>query len=406
MKNIINRFTGLLNNTVKLTSSKSESNRALIIQALCDQKISLHNLSAARDTQTMIRLLTEKGKSWDVMDAGTTMRFCTAYLAVKGHQNVITGTERMQLRPIGLLVEALKELGSEIQYLNQVGFPPLKISAIRNQKTSNLEIAGNVSSQFISALLLIAPALPNGLIITLTKDIFSRPYLEMTRKLMVHFGADATWNGNQLIVKPNPYQPNEYTIESDWSGASYWYSFCALNPGSSIKLIGLRESSFQGDQAIAEIMEKMGVQTSYIANGVQLNHKIEQEKSIILDFISCPDLAQTVLVVAACKGISLKMTGLESLRIKETDRIAAMQNELAKLGGKLSEEEKYWTFTPGRMPEKIKAIETYDDHRMAMAFAPVSCLRELIIEEPEVVRKSYPAFWDDMEKVGFKIKNL
>lgn len=406
MKNRIKLFTGVLKGKIALTASKSESNRALIIQALCEKAIVLNNLSAARDTQTLIRLLAEKSSIWDVLDAGTTMRFCTAYLAVRGHENTITGTERMQQRPIGLLAEALKEIGAEIQYLNNPGFPPLKISAIKEQKTNRLEIPGNVSSQFISALMLIAPALPQGLIITLTKNIFSRPYLEMTRKLMVHFGAKASWSGNQMMVEPGPYQPNEYTIESDWSGASYWYSFCAMNPGSSIQLIGLRENSFQGDQAIASIMEKMGVHTVYQPNGVQLSHKRDQEKSIFLDFKDCPDLAQTVLVVAACRGISLTMTGLESLRIKETDRIAAMQNELHKLNGKLEETGAKWTFTPGILPEEINAIETYEDHRMAMAFAPVACLRELTIEEPEVVKKSYPAFWDDMEKSGFKLEHI
>lgn len=388
-----------------LTSSKSESNRALLIHALSGNKLELHNLSAARDTQTMQRLLQESGQVWDVLDAGTTMRFCTAYLAVRGHGETITGTDRMKQRPIGLLAEALRKLGADITYLEQEGFPPLKISRLEEQLTSELEVPGNISSQYISALLMIAPTLPNGLTITLTNEIFSKPYIEMTLGLMRHFGVKASWKGAQTIhIEAQSYKAAKYTIESDWSGASYWYSFSALNKGAKIKLLGLREKSLQGDQQIAEIMKKMGVNTIYDAQGAQLVKTEKVAKELTIDFKACPDLAQTVMVAAAVKGIRLNMTGLESLRIKETDRIAAMQTELAKIGTKLTETGSTWQLTPGEIPSGPIEINTYDDHRMAMAFAPLCQAVEVVIHEPDVVKKSYPDFWDHLKYMGIYVK--
>lgn len=405
MKIFLHQFDKQLEGTVQLTSSKSESNRALLINALSGDKLTLKNLSDARDTQTMLRLLQEPDKHWDVLDAGTTMRFCTAYLAVTGNGHTITGTDRMKQRPIGLLAEALKELGADIQYLEKEGFPPLKISKITEQKSHQIEIPGNISSQFISALLMIGPRLPQGIELKLTTEVFSRPYIEMTLGLMELFGVKHSWKDAIISIPHQSYWEGHYTIESDWSGASYWYSMAAISKGGKVKLLGLREKSLQGDQEITNIMKRMGVNTHYDTRGAQLIKTAKKDNVINIDFRTCPDLAQTVMVAAAAKGITLKMTGLESLRIKETDRIAAMQNELAKIGTRLIEEESTWTLIPGELPEKGPVtIETYEDHRMAMAFAPLCQLMDIEIKDPDVVNKSYPAFWEDLKSVGVMMK--
>jgi 3-phosphoshikimate 1-carboxyvinyltransferase len=399
----IKTYTEPLFGSIALSSSKSESNRALIISAL-GANAELRNLSDARDTQTMQRLLSQKARTWDVLDAGTTMRFCTALLSVLGNGNIITGSERMQQRPIKLLVEALIKIGAEISYLKNDGYPPLKIERITDQKVNFIEIPGNISSQYISALLMIAPILPHGLKLKLTGEIFSRPYIEMTRGLMQHFGVHSEWDDdNEISIQPQSYQTGKYTVESDWSGASYWYSMVALQPKSKLLLKGLREDSFQGDQEIATIMEKLGVTTEFIPEGAEIIYKGKPEKEINLDFRTCPDLAQTVMVTAALLNTKLNMTGLESLRIKETDRVTAMSKELAKLGATLEEKQGEWTMTPGKLPDQIIPIDTYEDHRMAMAFAPVAMIKDVSINDPDVVKKSYPGFWEHMRGIGIQI---
>lgn len=390
---------------IHLSASKSESNRALVIKALSSEPIDLHNLSDARDTQTMTRLLASKDNTWDVLDAGTTMRFLTAYLALTADNQTITGSDRMQQRPIMLLVDALRELGATIDYLNKDGYPPLRISKIGKQKADRLKIQGNISSQYISALLMIAPVLPNGLTIELTGEVFSRPYIEMTLGLMRQFGVQHEWKGNIISIAPQKYTSNSYTIESDWSGASYWLSMVVLSKNSKVTLTGLREDSYQGDIRILQIMHGLGLKTNF--DGEKL--VIEKSNSISpmqIDFRTCPDLAQTVMVVATGLKTPLQMTGLESLRIKETDRIAAMQTELAKFGVKLVEETPgFWELEPpAELPSGPVTISTYEDHRMAMAFAPLAQKVPLIIEEPEVVKKSYPGFWDDCKKYGLEVK--
>lgn len=404
MRSIISKFDKNLRGVVKLTSSKSESNRALLINALSGNKMTLENLSAARDTQTMMRLFREKGQTWDVLDAGTTMRFCTAYLGVKGKGEIITGTPRMKERPIGLLADALIKLGARVEYLEKAGYPPLRIHGIEEQQTKKIQIPGNVSSQFISALLMIGPALPQGIELELTTEVFSRPYIEMTLALMDHFGVKSDWSENIISIQPQSYQPQSYTIESDWSGASYWFSLAALDANPDLVLTGLKENSLQGDQQIVNIMHEMGLETKYRDGGVRLTKGNTSNKVVRIDFKTCPDLAQTVMVTAAVKGIQLEMTGLESLRIKETDRIAAMTNELKKIGAQLKEDGSTWTLIPGVVPDKIDPIETYEDHRMAMAFAPLCQVKGIEILDPEVVNKSYPAFWDDLRSVGVEIK--
>lgn len=390
---------------IHLSASKSESNRALVIKALSSEPIDLHNLSDARDTQTMTRLLASKDKTWDVLDAGTTMRFLTAYLALTADNQTITGSDRMQQRPIKLLVDALRELGATIDYLDKDGYPPLRISKIGKQKADRLKIQGNISSQYISALLMIAPVLPNGLTIELTGEIFSRPYIEMTLGLMRQFGVQHEWKENIISIAQQEYLSNSYTIESDWSGASYWLSMVALSENRKVTLTGLREESYQGDIRILQIMHGLGLGTNF--DGEKL--VIEKSNSISpmqIDFRTCPDLAQTVMVVATGLKTPLQMTGLESLRIKETDRIAAMQTELAKFGVKLVEETPgFWELEPpAELPSGPVTISTYEDHRMAMAFAPLAQKVPLIIEEPEVVKKSYPGFWDDCKKYGLDVK--
>ncbi|MFT4737612.1 MAG: 3-phosphoshikimate 1-carboxyvinyltransferase [Cyclobacteriaceae bacterium] len=401
MKISLSPITQPLQGSIKLSSSKSESNRVLIMRALAAESFDLSNLSDARDTETMQRLLLEQNAIWDVLDAGTTMRFCTALLAINGTNVTITGTDRMKQRPIKLLVDALNKLGASIEYLEEEGYPPLRINKISQQKTDNISIPGNISSQYVSALLMIAPSLPLGLSIQLSGEIFSRPYIDMTLGLMARFGIKATWEEHQVIeIQSQQYVSNDYQVESDWSGASYWYSMVGMIPGSELLLQGLRADSFQGDQKIAEIMEQLGVKTTYVPEGALLQHTTTSAEILQIDFRRCPDLAQTVMVVAAMKGCKLTMTGLESLKIKETDRVAAMAQELRKIGGTLSEIGDTWHMEPGEIPELISAIETYEDHRMAMAFAPIGLMKPITIEEPDVVKKSYPKFWEHLASVG------
>ncbi len=387
--------------TISLAASKSESNRALIIQALAKKRIKLNNLSAARDTQTMIRLLKSKQQTLNVLDAGTTMRFLVAYCAANNRDSLLTGTKRMKERPIKILVEALKTLGADIVYLENQGFPPVHIKSFI-QKTNHIKMTGEVSSQYISALLMIAPTLPLGIHLTITGAISSRPYIEMTLQLMQFFGVGHTWSGQNIQIEPQSYSLNEYTIESDWSGASYWYSIAALAKEADITLSGLKENSLQGDAVIAALMERLGVTTFFEEGKVRLQKTTTQD-FFDYDFTHCPDLVQTVAVICAAQGVEAKMSGLKSLRLKETDRIAAIQQELNKLGVKVvvtGDDELY--IPKVKLLHKNIRIRTYGDHRMAMAFAPLTLVQEdLIIDDPEVVSKSYPRFWDDLKKAGF-----
>jgi 3-phosphoshikimate 1-carboxyvinyltransferase len=390
-----------LKGTIPLVASKSESNRALIISALSGSPRP-DNLSAARDTQTLKRILSEDPAVWDVLDAGAPMRFLTAYAAIQQLPRKLTGTARMQERPIGVLASALEALGANIRFENKQGYPPHYIEGGKALTGATLSMRGNVSSQFISAILLIAPYLPEGLELKLTDSISSRPYIDMTLSLMNHYGAEAGWtSGNHIRVAPTKYQSRHYTVESDWSGASYWYSMVALSAGGSLFLEGLRKDSFQGDSAIASLMESFGVETAYQDAGVLLKQTGNiQTHPRTIDCSDFPDLAQTLAAAAAALNIPLTLSGLHSLRIKETDRIAALQNELNHFGVSFEETTEghfllSGVFTPTKMP-----VKTYEDHRMAMAFAPlVLKQKELLIEDPEVVAKSYPAFWDHVELI-------
>ncbi len=392
------------NTEIPLPSSKSESNRALIINALAQGKDNLSNLAEARDTQTMMRLLASDDAIADVIDAGTTMRFLTAYFAITGQQKTMTGTPRMCERPIGILIDALRALGADITYTGKDGFPPLRLNSFNFSGDNHLKIRGDVSSQYISAILMIAPLLPQGLVLEITGELGSKPYIEMTLKQMEAFGVkvQTDWQNMTISVDPQKYEAVDYAVESDWSGASYWYSMVALSehPESSLELLGLKENSLQGDSVITQIMTHLGVKSVYNGKGFVLT-KIPAKTELAWDFTDCPDLAQTVCVVAAAKNISLTLTGIESLKVKETDRVFALQTELAKLGAKLEEVEKNqrYLLTPNATVNLSESIHTYDDHRMAMAFAPLALLTDVVIEEPDVVVKSYPSFWKHLSKI-------
>jgi 3-phosphoshikimate 1-carboxyvinyltransferase len=390
---------------IPLPSSKSESNRALIINALAKGKDNLSNLAEARDTQTMMRLLASDDAVADVIDAGTTMRFLTAYFAVTGQKKTMTGTPRMCERPIGILVDALRSLGADIDYLNKEGYPPLQLNGFQFAGNKNLSIRGDVSSQYISAILMIAPLLPEGLILTITGELGSKPYIEMTIQQMKSFGITVTpdWDNMTITVPAQQYEVIPYAIESDWSGASYWFAIVALSEfeDAELELLGLKENSLQGDSVITYIMSHLGVKSEYTGRGFKLT-KIPADTSLAWDFTNCPDLAQTVCVVAAAKNIPLTLTGIESLKVKETDRVYALQTELAKIGVSLVEVEenhKYLLTANGEAIKADTAIHTYDDHRMAMAFAPLALVSDITIEEPDVVVKSYPSFWKHLAKI-------
>lgn len=392
--------TKSVNLEVPLVSSKSESNRALIIQASAKEKIDLSNISKARDTQTMMRLLASDDLTLDVLDAGTTMRFLTAFVTANDRPTVMTGTERMQERPIGILVDALRSIGGNIDYLKNDGYPPHKIKSF-SQSSDTVNIRGDVSSQYISALLLVAPSLPKGLKIVLEGDVNSKPYIMMTLSLMERFGIKHTWEGNVITVTPQDYKSGDYTIESDWSGASYWYSIVALSENAEVKILNLREDSLQGDKAIVDMMTQLGVESTFEADGVRLK-KVARAEKFFYDFTHCPDLAQTIVSLVAALGMEGRMIGLQSLRIKETDRIAALQNEIKKLGLEIEVVGDEEIIVPkGGIKIEGQTIDTYEDHRMAMAFAPLSILGELDIEEPGVVAKSYPSYWEDLKSAGF-----
>ncbi len=394
--------------TIQLPASKSISNRALIINALAESNCTPDNLSDCDDTRVMIKALTQDEETIDIMAAGTAMRFLTAYLSVTPGERIITGTTRMQQRPIQILVNALRELGAEINYINNEGFPPLRIKGAE-LKGNEITLKGNVSSQYISALLMIAPALKNGLVLHLSGEIISRPYINLTLQLMQDFGAKAAWTSSDSIsVAPQPYTSIPFTVESDWSAASYWYQIAALSPKTEIELLGLFRNSYQGDSRGAEVFSRLGITTEFTTKGVKLKKTGKAPKRLEEDFIDIPDLAQTFVVTCALMNIPFRFTGLQSLKIKETDRIAALRNELKKLGYLIEEENDSVLMWNGERcePEETPVIATYEDHRMAMAFAPaIICHPTMQIADPQVVTKSYPGYWKDLKQAGFQIIN-
>lgn len=399
------RKSSVIHGTAKLLpASKSISNRALIIRALAGGIAELENLSDANDTALMLKRVNSEDLTIDVEDAGTTMRFLTAYFAATGQHKILTGTSRMRERPIGILVDALVSLGASVDYLEKKGYPPIEVHGFAGQKTNHLTVRGDISSQYISALMMIAPLLPQGLVIKLQGKVGSRPYIIMTAEIMKHFGVTCDVQPDTIHIPASDYTAANFFVESDWSAASYWYALTALADDADIRLPKLFEESLQGDSVIRTIMADLGVDTQ-VKNGVFHLSKGPARDELHYDFTDCPDLAQTVCVVCAAKGIKGYFTGLESLRIKETDRIAALQNELRKIGADLIEDDTaHWRLVPSvSLPEKA-SFETYKDHRMAMAFAPLCTLMNVSIEKPEVVRKSYPNFWNDLKTCGVAIE--
>ncbi len=401
---------------VQLEGSKSISNRALIALALCPgEGISnaaqlLDNLSPSEDTHTMLRLLQSDEDVLDAGAAGTTFRFLTAFMARSNRAVTLTGSARMLQRPIRILVEALQELGADIAYLGEAGYPPLRIQG-RELAGGRIKIPADVSSQYISALLLIGPMLRDGLELELVGKIGSRPYITMTLRMMEQFGAKVRWEGMIVRVQPKPYRSVPFRVEGDWSAASYYYSMMALAPeGAELAIDGLFADSYQGDAVLTRLYEPLGVRTQFTDRGVVLQRHKNRVTSLPFDFSDCPDLAQTVVVTCAALGISGQFVGLESLRIKETDRTAALQTELAPFGVEFVEKGGGLWQLHGHLtapPTGIPTIKTYDDHRMAMAFAPLAMhLPVLRIQDPEVVRKSYPGFWNDLRKIGFSATEI
>ena len=394
---------------IKLSGSKSESNRALILRAVSNNLVTIHNLSDAADTAVLAKSLETLNNDgqWQTIDigpAGTAMRFLTAFLSITPGKFQLTGSHRMKERPVKILVDALRDIGAEIDYVEQEGYPPMRIHGGLMQKNKHIKINGSVSSQYISALLLIAPALPNGLTLEI-ENLTSTPYVEMTLEMMANAGIVADWNDRTIDIQPQDFKPSTLSIEPDWSAASYWYSIAALAEKANITLAGLTKYSLQGDSRISEIMANFGIETTFPNNEMKITTVAKAPRVKTFDFCDCPDLAQTVIVYCTAAGLNMKFTGLETLKIKETNRILALQTELYKIGVKLIEEDFTYTLdtTNLHFPDKL-TIATYHDHRMAMAFAPLALLvKELIIEDAEVVNKSYPGFWEDLERAGFAV---
>ena len=400
-------------NSVKITGSKSETNRLLLLKALFPN-ILVENISNADDSEAMQKALQEESESSDmrivdIHHAGTAMRFLTAFFATKASNEVIlTGSQRMQERPIQILVDALQQLGVEITYEKNIGFPPIRIKG--KKITANVvTLKADISSQYISALLLIAPQLENGLQLNLEGTITSMPYLKMTLALLEELGVFTHFEGNQIIVKPKAEVTSQVvTVESDWSSASYWYSIVALSEkGTQVTLSSYKKNSLQGDAALAEMYQKFGVETIFNANHSITLSKIRRasDELVTFELNNCPDIAQTIAVTCFGLGMGCDLYGLHTLKIKETDRLVALRKELSKLGADISvtNDSLHLKVSKGNPLENVK-IATYQDHRMAMAFAPLALKVPIIIEEAEVVSKSYPDFWNDLINVGFTIE--
>lgn len=402
-----------LDATIELPASKSISNRALIIYALSGGQIVPENLSDCDDTEVIIEALRHMPAEIDIKAAGTAMRFMTAYLSLTPGTHVLTGTERMKHRPIGTLVDALLKLGADIEYVGEQGYPPLRITGSKLQG-GDLEMDGSISSQYISALLLIGPMLERGLSLHLTGDIISRPYIDLTLWMMGEFGAHAEWtSADTITVEPQPYKPRDYFIENDWSAASYWYEMVAVSddPEATVRLTGLTDGSKQGDSVTRYIFSLLGVKTVFqtkkqgVPQTVTLRRNGRCVPRLEYDFVNSPDLAQTFVVTCLAKGIPFCFKGLATLKIKETDRIEALKREARKLGFVVESRNDSELLWDGERCEPTgDPIDTYEDHRMALAFTPFALKRQgLLINNPLVVSKSYPKFWEDIKGAGFRI---
>jgi 3-phosphoshikimate 1-carboxyvinyltransferase len=401
--------------TIELPASKSISNRALILNALSDKKRgnspdTISNLSDCDDTAVMLQALHSGTTDINIGAAGTAMRFLTAYLSGQPGTWTLTGTSRMKERPIGILVEALKSLGADIEYLEHKGFPPLRIVG-HELKGGEVHLRGDISSQYISALLMIGPTMKVGLRLILTSELISQPYINLTIQLMRDFGVEVIKTDAGYDIAPQRYELKPFTVESDWSGASYWYEIAALSCGSKIELLGLHSNSYQGDAGLVKHFNNLGVRTDFNSSGVILTNTSQiAVKSLTLNLVDMPDIAQTL--VATCIGLDIPFhfSGLKSLKIKETDRLSALRTELLKFGYVLTEHTDCSLSWDGSRctPDPLPAVKTYEDHRMAMSFTPLSIkqLRGIRIMDTGVVTKSYPTFWADLRKAGFVIKEV
>ena len=409
----ISHPTGIIDGSIKLDGSKSLSNRILIIRALSGKDFPIYGLSQSDDTRTLNKLLLSHNRTeYDAGHAGTTFRFLTAYLSLRRGTQILTGSKRMKQRPIGPLVDALRKIGCSIQYMDQEGYPPLKIGSPElNRGSDHIKIDAGISSQYITALLLIAPTLPRGLSLHFTGEMVSESYLYMTLGVLKDFGIVYRYEDGIVSIEPQSFTPRPYTIEVDWSAASYHYAIVALSQRASLVLSGLFENSFQGDAKMIELGKNIGVHTVYKDRMYHLSKSAAQSR-LEYDFINQPDLAQTLAVVCGAKGIRTKFTGLRTLKIKETDRIWALDHELKKMGSSFTPlvpstgKMHYQTsvIKPGK--SRIPRFSTYNDHRMAMAFAPLALISPIEIENPDVVSKSYSHFWKDLKILGFEITRL
>ncbi|WP_372935083.1 3-phosphoshikimate 1-carboxyvinyltransferase [Seonamhaeicola sp.] len=389
--------------SIEITGSKSESNRLLLLQALFPE-IELSNVSNSDDSNLMIKALASKEKVVDIHHAGTAMRFLTAYFSVQeGRETVLTGSKRMKERPIKILVDALQELGAEINYVENEGFPPINI--IGKKLTKNkVSLKANVSSQYISALLLIASKLENGIELTLEGDITSVPYINMTLSLLNEIGVKTSFENNTITVYPSKANIKPLVVESDWSSASYYFSIVALSAvGTEITLSSYKENSLQGDSCLVEIYKHFGVSSNFKENSITLKKESSKINSLTLDLKHAPDIAQTIAVTCFALGVSCDLSGLHTLKIKETDRLVALKTEIEKLGGRVDITDKSLHLKTSNSIKELVSIATYNDHRMAMAFAPIALKKPIIIEDAMVVSKSYPTFWEDLKSIGFKI---
>ncbi|PHS62549.1 MAG: 3-phosphoshikimate 1-carboxyvinyltransferase [Flavobacterium sp.] len=385
-----------------IPGSKSESNRLLILQALFPN-LKIQNLSNSDDTVNLAKGLKTKNGLVDIHHAGTAMRFLTAYFASKnGSEIILTGSERMQERPIKILVDALKNLGAEITYIKKEGYPPIKIKG-RLLTAATVNVMATISSQYISALMLVAPSFPNGICINLQGKITSAPYINMTLDLLKSLGVNGSFSNNTIKIASLKKCNNQtITIESDWSSASYFYSLVALSDNLKITLKNYRKNSLQGDSELVSIYTKLGVETVFntLDNSIQIQKTNKTETSLNLDLINTPDIAQTIVVTCFGLGLACGLKGLKTLKIKETDRLNALKTELEKLGANIViTNDGLELFSSGKINKNIE-IETYQDHRMAMAFAPLAMKTTLVILQPNVVTKSYATFWEDLKKVG------
>ncbi|OQD43867.1 3-phosphoshikimate 1-carboxyvinyltransferase [Croceivirga radicis] len=398
----------LLDNEIQITGSKSETNRLLLLQALFPN-LKIDNVSNSDDAEVMQKGLAIANGTVDIHHAGTAMRFLTSYFATQeGKTIVLTGSKRMKERPIKILVEALRSLGAAIEYVEEEGYPPLKITG-KKLKHNKVSLPANISSQYISSLILVAPSLPDGLEIELVGKITSVPYIKMTLGLLDEIGIVATFKDNTIEVMPKDEVTSKtMTVESDWSAASYFYSIVALAEiGSKIKLSSYKEHSLQGDSVLASIYQQFGVSTTYSENSIWLEKNGEQlADSVELDLSNAPDIAQTIAVTCYGLGMGCHLTGLHTLPIKETDRLAAMKTELEKFGATVSITEESLTLESNNLIGSGAAVDTYNDHRMAMAFAPLAMKTNFFVNDAGVVSKSYPDFWKDMELVGFKVATV